>query len=245
MKTCLIYQPCGIGDIIWIQPIVDRLINEGYNVIYPVINLYYEMVNTQIKKSNLTWVKESDDFLLKQFYGKPEFHNSGENLYLPISFADRYIPQCSVMISKYYFTNTAITNWHKNIDIIRNPQRESKVYDVYNIDRTKPYSIVNMAYGTPPNHVTRNININLQTDQKVVMSCELDQINDIHLFDWLDVIENAYEIHTVETSICFLADKYAKTDKLFMYERIRDGSPPLFYGLTNKLYRNGNWTYNL
>lgn len=245
MKTCLIYQPCGIGDIIWIQPIVDRLINEGYNVIYPVIDLYYEMVNTQIKKSNLTWVKESDDFPLKEFYGKPELHNTGQNLYLPISFADRYIPRCSIMISKYYFTNTPITNWHKNIDILRNRQRESKVYDIYNIDKTKPYSIINMAYGTPPNHVTRNININLQTNQKVVMSCELDQRNDIRLFDWLDVIENAYEIHTVETSICFLADKYAKTDKLFMYERIRDGSPPLFYGLTNKLYRNGNWTYNL
>lgn len=245
MKTCLIYQPCGIGDIIWSQPIVDRLIDAGYNVTYPVIDLYYDMVLNQIKKDNLNWVKEGDEFPLKQFYGKPEIYNTENELYIPLSFADRYIPNCSVMISKYYFTRTPITNWHKNIEIVRNKSRESKVYEVYKINKNRPYSIVNLAYGTPPNHVKRNIEIDFKTDQQIIMSCETDQENNISLFDWIDAIENAYEIHTVETSICFLADKYAKTDKLYMYERIKDGSPPIFYGLTNKLYRNSNWTYNL
>lgn len=245
MKTCLIYQPCGLGDIIWVQPVIDKLINHGYRVIYPVIDLYYDMVSSQIKKNNLYWVRESDDFPLKQFYGKIEIHDTGNELYLPLSYADRYLPGCSIMISKYYFSNTPISNWHKNIEIQRNDTKESRVYDVYKIDRTKPYSLINLSYGTPPNHITRNISINLNTNQYIFMSCETDIQNEICLFDWLHAIENAYEIHTVETSICFLADKYAKTDKLYMYERIRDGSKPLFYGLTNKLYRNSNWTYNL
>jgi hypothetical protein len=245
MKICLIYQPCGIGDIIWLQPIVDRLISFGYTVTYPVIDLYYDMVKTQIKKNNLIWVKESDNFPLKNFYGKPEIHQTENELYLPISFADRYMPRCSVMISKYYFTQTPITNWHNNIEIIRDKEKEEKVYKIYNIDKTKPYSVINMSYGTPPNSITRNIKLNLQTEQHIVMSCDIDQSNDISLFDWIGAIENANEIHTVETSVCFLADKYAKTNKLYMYERIKDGNPPLFYGLTNKLYRNSNWTYNL
>jgi hypothetical protein len=245
MKRCLIYQPCGIGDIIWIQPIVDKIIAEGYQVIYPVIDLYYDMVKTQICKNNLIWVKESDDFPLKQFYKTQQPYNQGDELYLPISYADRYIPSCSVMISKYYFTNTPISNWHKNIEITRNKDKESRIYDVYKIDKNKPFSLINLSFGTPPNHVTRNTNIDSKIDQKIIMSCEIDQANGISLFDWLDAIENANEIHTVETSICFLADKYAKTENLYMYERIRDGQPPIFYGLTNKLYRNKNWIYNL
>ena len=45
MKKCVIYQPVGLGDILWVQPIVDKYLSEGYEVHFPVSELYYEMVS--------------------------------------------------------------------------------------------------------------------------------------------------------------------------------------------------------
>ena len=36
MKTCLIYQPQGVGDIIFIQKIVQHYKNLGYKITFPL-----------------------------------------------------------------------------------------------------------------------------------------------------------------------------------------------------------------
>ena len=36
MKKCLIKQPAGIGDILFCQKIVYKLLNDGYEVWWPV-----------------------------------------------------------------------------------------------------------------------------------------------------------------------------------------------------------------
>lgn len=246
MKRCLIYQPAGLGDIIWIQPIIDNYIKQGYDIFYPVIDLYYNMLFERIKKPKLHWLKQSDNFFMKSLYGteKPvtTHNNENEDLYLPISFADRYLPNCSVMISKYYFTNTPVVNWHESFNIKRIPDKENRVFSVYNFNKTSNYSLINMTYGTPPGHVTRKDTI-ITDGNMVNMSFEKDKEHNINLFDWIEAIENASEIHTVETSLCYLVDKYAKTDKLYMYEKRRSEDPPTYYRLTNLVYRNPNWKF--
>ena len=52
-KTCLIYQPLGLGDIFWVQQIVDTIINDGYTIYYPVGEVYYKIVSKYITKKNL------------------------------------------------------------------------------------------------------------------------------------------------------------------------------------------------
>jgi hypothetical protein len=36
-KTCIIYQPAGIGDVFFTQKISKHMIENGYDVIWPVI----------------------------------------------------------------------------------------------------------------------------------------------------------------------------------------------------------------
>ena len=48
-------------------------------------------------------------------------------------------------------------------------------------------------------------------------------IKDIHLFDWLKIAENAQEIHTMETSVCFLLEKINLTN-VFVYSKYTVGS---------------------
>ena len=242
MPVCVINQPAGLGDILWIQPIVDHMIDCGYEVVYPVIDLYYEMVSRCIRKDGLRWVQETGEYPMKDCFSSISPTKRGEDLYLPTKYADRHLPSCPVMISKYYMVNIPVTNWHSHINIERNADREQMVFDMCGINKDDDYTLVNTTYGTPPTHITRSVDI--QTKYPVVkMSYDECLENEICLFDWIGVIEHAKEIHTTETAMCYLVDLFAQTPHIFMYEKRQEEQTPTFYQMTALVYRNPNWTY--
>ena len=65
-------------------------------------------------------------------------------------------------------------------------------------------------------------------------------LNDITLFDWCKVIENASEIHTVETSLNYIIEKLDIKGSLNMYSK---WSPPN-YDHVKMLFKKP-WKYNL
>ena len=239
MKTCLIYQPLGLGDIFWLQPIVDRLLNSGYQIYYPVGDVYYDMVSSYIEKPNLNWKRETDDYPLKQHYGSDKIHQTENELYIPFGFADRYFFNAPIMATKYYFVQTPMTDWRKHVEIKRNKDREQRLIDKYQLHGD--YVLVNKNFGTNPK--TREINI--QSDKKIhVISYQDSTRNGFHLFDWIGAVENASEIHTVETSFCYLVDKYAKTNNLNMYEKRTVNQQNDYYRNVGLVYKNSNWIYH-
>lgn len=249
MKTCTIYQPSGLGDIIWLQPIVDHYSKLGYEIHFPVCDFYYENVKNYIQKDNIIWHKETDDYPLKKYKNIEQncIFEENENLFLALIRADRFVPRsCSVMIAKYYASGVPISNWHSNIDIKRNKEREQKVFDVYKIDKKNPYILINPMFGTPPNYKIRNSIIeNIKTKyQKIIPNYDIDVNNNINVFDWIGVIEKSCETHTVETAFCYFIDKYSNSNtKLYMYEKRLDNQTNNFYYLTSLVYRNPNWTF--
>ena len=40
VNTIIVNQPHGLGDIIFIQTILNKLVKDGYNVILPVVPIY-------------------------------------------------------------------------------------------------------------------------------------------------------------------------------------------------------------
>ena len=56
-KVCLINQPAGIGDVFFTQKIVDKFLNEGFNVIYP-LEPQLMFINDYIKKENLLFFEK-------------------------------------------------------------------------------------------------------------------------------------------------------------------------------------------
>lgn len=237
-KVCLIYQPLGLGDILWVQRIVDTIISDGYVVYYPVGNVYYDIVSSYIKKENLIWVKETDEFPLKQYYGQLNFHQTENELYVPLSYADRYIPNASVMISKYYFLSIPIGDYRKHFSIERNYERENTLVKTYNL--SEDYIIINNAFGTE----VQERNIKVQTNLKVHrMNIQQDQENGFHIFDWITALENAKEIHTVETSLALLVDKYCHNNQIHLYEKRKEFEENTFYKNINLVFRNSNWVY--
>lgn len=237
-KTCLIYQPLGLGDIFWVQQIVDTIIADGYTVYYPVGSVYYEIVSKYITKKNLIWVKETDNFPLKEYYGQINVHQTENEFYLPLSYADRYIPNASVMASKYYFLSIPIGDYRKHFKVNRNYERENRLIREYNL--FGDYVLVNNSFGTE----AQKRDIVIESDLKVhYMDIEQDKSNGFNIFDWIMALENAKEIHTVETSLCYLIDKYSLNSKIHMYEKRTSSQPNTYYNNVNLVYRNSNWIY--
>ncbi len=237
-KVCLIYQPLGLGDILWVQQIVDTTISDGYVVYYPVGNVYYDIVSSYIKKENLIWVKETDEFPLKQYYGQINFHQTENELYIPLSYADRYVPNASVMISKYYFLSIPIGDYRKHFSIERNYEREKVLVQKYEL--VGDYILVNSSFGTE----SQQRGLEIKSHSKIhYMNIQQDHENGFNIFDWITAFENAKEIHTVETSLCYLIDKYCKNNNLYMYEKRTSNQSNTYYNNVNLVYRNSNWIY--
>lgn len=237
-KICLIYQPLGLGDIFWVQQIVDTFIKDGYVVYYPVGDIYYDIVSSYIKKKNLIWVREEENFPLKQYYGQVNFHQTETELYVPLSHADRYIPNCSVMISKYYFLSIPIGDYRKHFKIERNYGRENNLIQKYGL--VDDYILVNNSFGTE----SQDRDIKIENDTKVhYMNIQEDRKNGFHIFDWIMALENAKQIHTVETSLCYLIDKYCLNNQIHMYEKRTSSQSNTYYNNVNLVYRNPNWIY--
>jgi hypothetical protein len=239
MKTCLINQPLGLGDILWVQPIVDHYINNGYTVVYPVGDPYFDIVFSYIKKDNLQWVRESDDFPLKFLYGMANKIELGEDIYLPLTNAQSH-NSLSLMIGKYFFAGLPVTDYRDSYKINRDYKREKLLMDTYGL--YDDFIIVNEVYGTFPH--TKKHDINIQSDSKVhIMSIQQDIDNNFHIFDWIGALENAKEIHTVGTSICYLIDKYCNENEIHLYERRTLDEPRTYNREVEGVYRNPRWIY--
>lgn len=239
MKNCLIHQPIGLGDILFVQGIVKHLIDDGWTVHYPVNNFYYELVSSYIKMDNLFWYKEGDSFPLADFYGKEEAYKDNDNWYLPLTWADCY-SRTQPMISKYFYAGVPVDDWRKGLMIQRNSEREKYLMQKYNM--YGDYIIVNEYYHQPPDSNYRNIEVDSNLPI-IKMYYKNDIANGFNLFDWIGALENAKEIHTVGTSIAYLVDKYAKTNKIYCYERRMPNQDRTYHEEIHLTHRNPNWVY--
>lgn len=246
MKTCLIRQPAGLGDIIFCQKIADKFINDGYNVCWVVADVYYDTAQKYMKKEGITFYKEDDDFPMKNLYfsnvAVPAAIEGTENIYIPLQLADRNFFNESVMKVKYKILNIDYDGWQKHFVLERDKEREDHLfYEVLKLQDDSEYNIVNRWFGTTWDGYRENMDIS--NDFPVV---EMKNLGFDNIFDWCKVFENATEIHTVETAICYILENLnLKADRACLYTR---NSPEVGFEKTvgiNDIYKNVNWEYIL
>ena len=239
-KICLIYQPLALGDILWVQGIVDHFIEQGYDVVYPVGDVYYDMVSKYINKQGLTWYNASNDYPMKQIAGVTSPLKNDDQMYMPLHAADNYV-NAPLMLGKYAYAQLPVPNDYRNhFDIIRDAGREAKLIETYGI--TPDTIIINECFGSPPDIPIRHA-ISLDTSSPVhYMSISDDIKNGFCLFDWIGALQIAKAIHTVGTSICYIIDKYCDND-MHIYERRGEGWPRTFHKEIEGVYKNSKWIY--
>jgi len=239
INKILINQPAGIGDIFFCQKIAYAL-HETYNVdiIWPVIS-EFSWIKEYIKVPFIYFVDWNDNFEGKDILinnNLSHIFTLNNYLIIPLNKADWNYPGISVMDAKYKLVNLDFNDWSDYFNFKRNIDKENELYyNILGLKDNSEYIFVNRQFASPPEtQICKYIDLN-----KFSYYIEMKYINNFTIFDWCKVIENAKEIHTVETSINYIIDKINPKGKLEMYSK---HTPPN-YNQIQHLFKS-NWNYN-
>jgi hypothetical protein len=242
MKTGLIYQPCGLGDILFLQKIAHHIKNKGYDVYWPVI-CEFEWLNEYI--DDFTFITDPEDkfiphqglilsdkinFPKKEYYSNKIQTEITEDLF----FFQGFISCDPIMSGKYDSINIDWRDWRSYIKFNRNIEKENILYyDILGLKDDEEYVFVNRNFCTRPNpSIYRQISID-ENDYgcKVI---EMNLIPGYSMFDWCKVLENCKEINMVATSFNFLLESPA------LFDRIKTKKLTLHHRCSNH-YNSGNY----
>jgi hypothetical protein len=224
-KICIVNQPQGLGDILYVQKIVKHFFDLGYKIIFPIIKNYM-FCNTYLGNDKIQYLINTGIFLLEKNYkfdfGSKDFIFTDNFVYLPLSMAAKhpgYRNLYGIMGSKYRILNIDSSDYNSYIKINRNSKKEKYLYDALNLKGS--YIVVNKIFSNPSVGGFKTANFEIHTNKKVV---PFNIIDGYSIFDWCQILENAEEIHTVETSLIYLLDSIDINIKckIFIYAKRED-----------------------
>ena len=214
-QTAIISQPFGIGDAIFAQGIADYLIAQKYNVMWPVKSHFVD--GLQKAYPYVQWVPDAiiNPFL---FNIKRDYVVDGIRI-IPIRWSNEIIgvPASQWMRSKYDMYGLDWSKWKNHAHYYRNLNKERELCNLYGIDITKPYNLININYRTDG---SGKIAVQIKNNHpKYVM----DVKEGFSLFDYSTLIENATEIHVANSAILYLLELLDFKGTAHIYARPEEG----------------------
>jgi hypothetical protein len=213
MKTAIIKQAAGLGDILFCQKIAITL-QQKYNVVWPVISQY---LGIKPYLPHINFVDIDSNFEYRDFYFScPKGQIIENDNCIIIGIDGTLIGDSGVMISKYKLVDMDYVDWLDYIKINRNHIKENELfYKTLQLTDGEEYIITNDTIGSP-GHKSRWV-IPHPTDKKVI---KIQQFNGFEIFDWCKVFEKCSEFHTIDTSISYVIEKINTTEKVYkIYHR--------------------------
>ena len=208
-KTYIINQFQGLGDILFIMPLVRHWQSFGHTIIWPIIAEYLPI---QKHFPGITFVEKS---LVNINYETRSSYDTGKgSIVLAFRWADFILklPYTECMKAKYTMFNKDWTMW-RQLTWDRDHEAEAELfYNVLGLKDNEKYTLVNRTFRTDKSGKSK-----INVPGTVV---ELKSIKGFTLLDWSKVIENATEIHTVGTSINYIIEMLdLKAKEVHLYVR--------------------------
>ena len=212
MKPCIIKQPAGVGDVFFLQKIAHTYRQKGHEIIWPLRD---DIVWIADYIPHITWCKLSE--WSQGPYGKlfnyGGFAETDEFIYIDASTADRTFntDPTRIMSSKFGLAGLDHKDWAKYFKFTRNREKERELYhDVLGIEG-------DYVYVNDITHTDLRKTSSLAHQKYDYPVIENRVIDGFTLFDWILVLENAKEIHTVPTAVCFIVDVIDTDAQVFYY----------------------------
>jgi hypothetical protein len=210
MKTCFIYQPSGIGDIVFIQKIAQHYKNTGYKVVWPLYP-YVAWIKPYLEQDGIEFpLLGYDRKIMEPFDHSDQFYYLMGSTYalfrkpvvavyfVYLSCGPSTLDNDEMMTGKYSVADVDHDNWQTYVNLNRNLEKEhSLFYDVLGLKDDVPYTLIN------ENCSSHRVDV-----QPVGSSVYLSTIPGYTLFDWIGVIEKCSRLITVDTSLPHLAEVY-------------------------------------
>lgn len=230
IKTLIVNQFRGLGDLMFCVPLLRTYIDKGYKVVQPVAPEYVDCAK---HFPEFTWLHKD---LIKINYDSKEFVKTDHYEVLPLRFSDSIArkPYSEVMRAKYDMLGMDFKMW-RELTWVRDIEAEQRLFDSFNI--AEPYIVVNDTFRTDK---TGSVSIKPVTDKRII---RMSAMPGYTLLDWLLILQRADEIHTVGTSINFIIDiPFAGIEcPVHLYVRRPDESGFLYY---DYLLQRGNYIWH-
>lgn len=198
----IIDQPFGIGDILFLSPLIKQLDVE--EAVWPVVDHYY-WINDYLSINNLSFIKQSE-------FQKERYQDF---ITVPFQHAHSIVGNRAqdCMEAKYLLLDADLELW-KTLSFIRNFNKEQKLIELLDLDIKSSYVFINNHFASKEfNYKT---SIALDSDLKVVY---MEYVSGFTLLDWCGVIEHASEIHTVSTALFFVLKAIKPKVPMHLYPR--------------------------
>jgi hypothetical protein len=200
MKPCIIKQPAGIGDVFFCQKIARLMMEQKYQIIWPL-------------RSDISWIGKyikdiyfptiEDSFLGKDIYDDVAGYVIEENgAFISTATADITHNDGKIMSSKYSMLGLDYDDWQEYFKFDRDLDKENDLYyNVLGLKDDSEFIFINNLYNTDikDSKLLSNEQFNLPV-------VELKIIEGFTLFDWCKVLEKAKKIHTINTSINYIIE---------------------------------------
>jgi hypothetical protein len=198
----IINQPFGIGDILFLNPLIKQLDIE--QAIWPVVDHYY-WIKDYISIDNLTFIKVSKFNLL----------NYEDYVEIPLQHAYSFIPQANDCMEAKYLLLEADPELWRTLTFNRNKEKETQLKQHLNIHPNDKFIFVNNNFAGP--EYNYKVNITPQSNHKIIYQ---EYIEGFTLLDWCGVLEQSIEIHTVSTALFFVIEALnLESTSLHLYPR--------------------------
>ena len=149
----IINQPFGIGDILFLNPLIKQLDIE--EAIWPIVDHYY-WIKDYIKIDNLTFIKQSE-------FDKTKFNDYNE---IPFQHAHSLIPPAQDCMEAKYMLLEADPELWRTLTFDRNIEKETQLKQHLNISLNDEFIFVNNNFAGP--EYNYKVDIKPQTDLKII-----------------------------------------------------------------------------
>ena len=214
--TIMPLQFFGLGDVIFCQTLVNTIANSygsDTRIVWGVWDNFLDQLNRAYPNIEFVPYKSLGiDFNRKDDY---EFMHAkyGRCRVLPLRWADGIlnVHYNSCMRAKYDLYGLDFETWRDNAMWQRNEWKEigfhaSKV-------PKGDYALVNLTFGSDAKGM-------IKIPHPKISTIVMDIVKGYSLFDWSMIIENATEIHTVNTSIIYLLEMLdLRAKEVHLYQR--------------------------
>lgn len=215
MKTALILQSQGIGDIIFSQSIAHHFIDQEYRIIWPVAEQF---------KSGLTRAYPLIEWVSMEGYEKyMDIQDMNmvidDMLVVPIRWSREImgVPYSGVMCAKFDMYGLDWQDWKRCAGWVRDHAREHELYHFSHADAYNRayggYVLVNEYFGSDSQF---SVDIN---PESALPKLHMNSIEGASLFDWASVLLCAQEIHVVSSAILYILELLPITCPIHLYCR--------------------------
>lgn len=241
MKTCFIYQPSGVGDILFCQKIAKHYRDMGYKVVWPLYQ-WFEWMKPYIEDEYISHpILSNERKILEPFEHSEQFFylmcSTNALFRAPVVAADfiylslgpATLSASELMTAKYSVADVQYEHWQRYVKINRDYQKENDLfYNVLGLNDDSQYTFINEHCST------HKIDI-----QNLDNSVRMQVIPGFTGLDWIKVIEKASRLITIDTSVAHLAEIFLPYHvPCYLINRY---NPPSFVDL-HKIFKL-NWNF--